>query len=128
MPPAPLKKRKRAATPKADSDNGPADAMEMLRRHFESQFAPLPEVKGAAGKGARKGGVKGSKSAKKARTEVVEEEDDDESGSEWEGLEEEEEEDKKKHTGSFPSLSRVYIYTIYIHSTNPPHRQRQHHK
>lgn len=121
MAPAPLKKRKRAATPKADSDNGPADAMEMLRRHFESQFAPLPEVKGAAGKGARKGGVKGSKSAKKARTEVVEEEEDDESGSEWEGLEEEEE-DKKKHTGSFPSLSRVYI----IHSTNTPHRQ--HHK
>ncbi|RPB17516.1 hypothetical protein P167DRAFT_556053 [Morchella conica CCBAS932] len=101
-----VKKRKRTA-PKKDtedtesSDNGP-DAMEILRRHFESQFAPLPEVKGAKKSKAAK---KDSGKKKKAKTGVIEEGDDDDSGSgsgsEWEGLSEEED---KKLTAPAPEV------------------------
>ncbi|KAH0608251.1 uncharacterized protein H6S33_002303 [Morchella sextelata] len=89
--PAILKKRKRAA-PKEDPDTKDTadglDAMEIFRRHFESQFAPLPEVKGSK---KPKKAVKGSKPGKRAKTEIVQEDEgEDDSGSEWEGLSEEE--------------------------------------
>ncbi|KAI5850225.1 hypothetical protein DFP73DRAFT_582628 [Morchella snyderi] len=91
--PEPLIKKRKRTTPKeehTDATDGP-DAMEVFRRHFESQFAPLPEVRGARASKKKKGEELGKKEErrrrKKANMESVrEDEDEGGSGSEWEGL------------------------------------------
>jgi hypothetical protein len=74
-----LSRKIRAIESEDESDGSHAgshavvDAQEIFRRHFESQFKPLPEVK-----------------KKKKEVVVVEEEEEEEDGDDWDGLSEEE--------------------------------------
>lgn len=67
MPGGIIKKRKRESKNVTEDADSGLDAMQIFKRHFESQFAPLKETR-----------------AKKAKREVKVEEED-----EWEGLSEE---------------------------------------